>query len=104
MVRNTNHPCLRGHSLHNIATLILVIATTTLSEGAGRGAGNRDSTGARNILILADDLGWADTSLYGHTRLYQTPYEHIEDRMAQEAVAFMEEHGGKPFFRLLSGG
>ena len=25
------------------------------------------------IFILADDLGWADTTLYGHTSLYQTP-------------------------------
>ena len=28
-----------------------------------------------NILfILADDLGWADTTLYGHTDLYETPH------------------------------
>ena len=28
----------------------------------------------RNIvLILADDLGWADTTLYGKTSLYETP-------------------------------
>ncbi len=26
------------------------------------------------------------------------PDEHIEDRMAQEAVAFMETHRSKPFF------
>jgi len=25
------------------------------------------------IFILADDLGWADTTLYGKTSLYQTP-------------------------------
>ena len=29
---------------------------------------------AKNIvLILADDLGWADTTLYGKTSLYETP-------------------------------
>ena len=28
----------------------------------------------------------------------QTPSEHIEDRMAQEAVAFMEQHRDEPFF------
>nr|WP_236625128.1 sulfatase [Rhodopirellula sp. SWK7] len=28
----------------------------------------------------------------------QTPNEHIEDRMAEEAVAFMEDHKDKPFF------
>ena len=25
------------------------------------------------IFILADDLGWADTTLYGHTKYHQTP-------------------------------
>ena len=25
------------------------------------------------VLILADDLGWADTTLYGKTSLYETP-------------------------------
>ena len=25
------------------------------------------------VVILADDLGWADTTLYGHTSLYETP-------------------------------
>jgi hypothetical protein len=25
------------------------------------------------LLILADDLGWSDTTLYGTTRFYQTP-------------------------------
>ncbi|MEM9646407.1 MAG: sulfatase, partial [Planctomycetota bacterium] len=28
----------------------------------------------------------------------QTPQEHIEDRMAEEAVAFMESHATEPFF------
>jgi hypothetical protein len=25
------------------------------------------------VFIMADDLGWADTTLYGHTALYETP-------------------------------
>ena len=25
------------------------------------------------VFILADDLGWADTTLYGHTKFYHTP-------------------------------
>ncbi|TWU28640.1 sulfatase-like hydrolase/transferase [Bythopirellula polymerisocia] len=28
----------------------------------------------------------------------QTPYEHIEDRMAEEAVQFIENHKNRPFF------
>ena len=37
------------------------------------------------ILILADDLGWADTTLYGKTSLYETP--NI-DQFAEEGVKF----------------
>jgi len=37
------------------------------------------------IFILADDLGWADTTLYGHTRLYETP--NLE-RLAQRGMTF----------------
>jgi arylsulfatase A-like enzyme len=25
------------------------------------------------VFILADDLGWSDTELYGMTKLYKTP-------------------------------
>ena len=37
------------------------------------------------ILILADDLGWADTTLYGKTSLYETP--NIE-RLAKRGMTF----------------
>jgi len=37
------------------------------------------------ILILADDLGWADTTLYGKTDLYETP--NIE-RLAKRGMTF----------------
>ena len=37
------------------------------------------------ILILADDLGWADTTLYGKTSLYETP--NIE-RLAKRGMRF----------------
>ncbi len=37
------------------------------------------------VLILADDLGWADTTLYGHTSLYETP--NIE-RLAARGMTF----------------
>lgn len=37
------------------------------------------------ILILADDLGWADTTLYGKTSLYETP--HIQ-RLAARGMTF----------------
>ena len=37
------------------------------------------------VLILADDLGWADTTLYGKTTLYETP--NIE-RLAARGMTF----------------
>ena len=37
------------------------------------------------VLILADDLGWADTTLYGKTSLYETP--NIE-RLAKRGMTF----------------
>jgi arylsulfatase A-like enzyme len=37
------------------------------------------------VLILADDLGWADTTLYGKTKLYETP--NIE-RLAARGMTF----------------
>lgn len=37
------------------------------------------------VLILADDLGWADTTLYGHTTLYETP--NIQ-RLAARGMTF----------------
>ena len=37
------------------------------------------------VLILADDLGWADTTLYGKTALYETP--NIE-RLAAHGMTF----------------
>jgi len=37
------------------------------------------------ILILADDMGWADTTLYGKTSLYETP--NIE-RLAKRGMRF----------------
>ncbi|MCH5376233.1 MAG: sulfatase, partial [Planctomycetes bacterium] len=47
-----------------------------------------------NILfILADDLGWADTTLYGHTRFYRTP--NIE-RLAKRGMTFSRAYSASP--------
>lgn len=45
------------------------------------------------VFILADDLGWADTTLYGHTKLYQTP--HI-DRLAKRGMTFTRAYAASP--------
>lgn len=45
------------------------------------------------IFILADDLGWADTTLYGHTTLYQTP--NLE-RLAKRGMVFSRAYSASP--------
>ena len=41
------------------------------------------------VLILADDLGWADTTLYGKTSLYETP--NIQ-RLANRGMTFTDAY------------
>jgi arylsulfatase A-like enzyme len=45
------------------------------------------------VFILADDLGWADTTLYGHTRFYQTP--NLE-RLAKRGMTFTRAYAASP--------
>lgn len=45
------------------------------------------------IFILADDLGWSDTTLYGQTKLYQTP--NIE-RLAARGMTFNRAYAASP--------
>ena len=45
------------------------------------------------VFILADDLGWSDTTLFGTTELYQTP--HIE-RLADRGMLLTRAHASSP--------
>ncbi|HPB11071.1 MAG TPA: sulfatase [Kiritimatiellia bacterium] len=45
------------------------------------------------LFILADDLGWADTTLYGHTTFYRTP--NIE-RLARRGMVFTQAYSASP--------
>ena len=45
------------------------------------------------IFILADDLGWADTTLYGQTHLYETP--NLE-RLAERGMVFTRAYANSP--------
>src|SRR5512142_194600 len=59
-------------------------------------AATAQSSGPRRpniVFILADDLGWSDTTLYGTTRLYQTP--NIE-RLAQRGIRFTQAYAANP--------
>ncbi len=62
--------------------LLLIVATASAAEPP------------RNIvLILADDLGWADTTLYGKTALYETP--NIQ-RLAARGMTFTDAYAASP--------
>ena len=45
------------------------------------------------VFILADDLGWSDTTLYGTTRFYETP--NIE-RLAKRGMLFTNAYAAHP--------
>ncbi|MBM3858915.1 MAG: sulfatase [Verrucomicrobia bacterium] len=45
------------------------------------------------LFILADDLGWSDTTLHGTTKFYQTP--NIE-RLAQRGMTFTRAYSASP--------
>mgnify|MGYP000237275837 CR=1 FL=1 len=45
------------------------------------------------IVILADDLGWSDTTLYGTTKYYQTP--NVE-RLAKRGMTFTRAYSASP--------
>lgn len=45
------------------------------------------------VFILADDLGWSDTTLYGTTRFYETP--NIE-RLAARGMKFTNAYAANP--------
>lgn len=52
-----------------------------------------NGTSPNVLFILADDLGWADTTLYGHTKFYQTP--NLE-RLAKRGMAFSRAYSASP--------
>jgi arylsulfatase A-like enzyme len=65
-----------------------------LSVAAGLAAPLPAAVDRPNIVfILADDLGWADTTLYGHTRLYETP--NLE-RLARRGMVFNRAYSASP--------
>jgi len=45
------------------------------------------------VFIVADDLGWADTTLYGHTKFYRTP--NVE-RLARRGMTFTRAYTASP--------
>ncbi len=69
------------------ASVFFVLLVVMLADGAL--AAERPNI----VFILADDLGWADTTLYGHTTLYQTP--NVE-RLARRGMTFTRAYSASP--------
>ncbi|NNE92663.1 MAG: sulfatase [Verrucomicrobiales bacterium] len=69
--------------------LIFLLFLILVSPGLTGHAENR----ANVIFILADDLGWSDTTLYGQTEFYQTP--NLE-RLAARGMKFTRAYTASP--------
>jgi arylsulfatase A-like enzyme len=80
--------CLRSDSL--MVATFLALAVVAM-PGARVSAAAESSPNV--VLILADDLGWSDTTLFGTTRLYQTP--NIE-RLAARGMTFTHAYSSSP--------
>jgi arylsulfatase A-like enzyme len=69
--------------------LLFALVIAGVAPGAAKA-----SAGLPNVLfILADDLGWSDTTLYGTTKFYQTP--NIE-RLAKRGMTFTSAYSASP--------
>jgi len=69
-----------------VAFLLLVLARA-------KGARAASARPMNVVFILADDLGWSDTTLYGNTKLYRTP--NIE-RLARRGITFTRAYSNSP--------
>src|SRR5690606_5931090 len=96
-LRLSCRPC-DGDALMNESRLtacgwlgLMVVAWAAVAGLAGTA---RAEAGRPNVVfIMADDLGWSDTTLHGTTRLYQTP--HIE-RLAERGLRFTQAYAASP--------
>lgn len=75
----------KGKQLLVLSSLLLVSLITN--------AQNNDTKKMNVVFILADDLGWADVTLYGKTKLYETP--NLE-RLAARGITFNRAYAASP--------
>jgi arylsulfatase A-like enzyme len=77
-----------------IASLVVAACTAFFAHALDAKPLHAKSPEPLNIVfILADDLGWSDTTLYGTTRLYQTP--NLE-RLAARGMTFSRAYANSP--------
>jgi arylsulfatase A-like enzyme len=78
--------------MKHILPLLTVLLLVPLAALHGAGTPN-PPTKPNIVFILADDLGWSDTTLYGMTRFYQTP--NLE-RLAKGGMTFTQAYSASP--------
>ena len=74
--------CIMTRSLHFIALLAFALGPATAAPPP-----------PNLVLILADDLGWSDTTLFGQTRFHETP--NLE-RLASRGMLFRNAYSANP--------
>jgi arylsulfatase A-like enzyme len=84
---------LGNHSIAWQWTLVFCLLPTSRLWSTELAPAQPTNTKPNIVFILADDLGWADTTLYGHTRLYQTP--NIQ-RLAERGMTFTRAYSASP--------
>ncbi|MCP5534832.1 MAG: sulfatase [Akkermansiaceae bacterium] len=72
-------------------SIVLLVSLSWIAPGMAQSG--LDPSKPNILFILADDLGYADTTLYGYTRLYQTP--NIE-RLARQGMTFTRAYAASP--------
>jgi arylsulfatase A-like enzyme len=73
--------------------LILLSATSVNAIGDDLASSKNSEQQMNVVFILADDLGWSDTELYGTTKLYKTP--NIL-RLAERGCTFTRAYSSSP--------
>jgi arylsulfatase A-like enzyme len=90
--------------LRALGTTLVLLVFVQLAVGqlaigqTGRKGLEKSNSGAVDklpniVFILADDLGWSDTTLYDTTKLYETP--NIQ-RLAQRGMTFTKAYSSSP--------
>tara|TARA_R110002049_G_scaffold27321_2_gene94200 strand:- start:385136 stop:387127 length:1992 start_codon:yes stop_codon:yes gene_type:complete len=75
----------RASATYLVLTLLVFGTSPALAETAARKP--------NIVFIMADDLGWSDTTLYGTTELYRTP--NIQ-RLARRGMTFTRAYSASP--------
>ena len=70
-------------------TLLLILLTASIAAAKA----NENERLPNVLFILADDLGWSDTTLYGTTKYYRTP--NLE-RLAARGMTFTRAYSSSP--------